>query len=1132
MNKKITKRINKAISFILSLMIITTAGSASVSAANVNNENKYASENILDSEITKTDTLNADETDTDVKIPDDFTIDFSFEEDENTIRTQDDYLDAVSENTPGMNLYRSIVLPSSVDNSNSEYFPEIRTQGGAGSCTCWSMVYYQFTYMYNKLHGIKTTSDNSYSPAYIFNFMCGANKNQGSHPMYVYATMKKYGNATLKDFPYYADDPVTWPTKESIYRFAADHRINSYQTFANIGEDDSQITSPDDPDLAAIKTALANGEVLSFGTCFGGMETGELKRTYAAEANQNVAGQKVVLHRTGNSDHAMTIVGYDDTIWTDINNNNVIDSGEMGALKIANSHGKGYANNGFVWVAYDALNKKSCVQGAVDPEGRDNLLEQVNRVILYPETRSAHQFMKFTANTDDRYGTNVYLIGKWANKTINEMVTPNGIFGSNNYYAYDGSKNAVDATFVYDLEYFLDQLGCTDPNEVEWSIKVNSKKNTGHSITVKNLSIYDESTGRSIDIANIFPITVEKNERTELIHNAVENNAIIYYRGYKDPVIKYTLTNFQTSSETVKMTPDLDEYGYVYRCVIPMKNNSSITYMIGDGNGRWDDNKGEYFTAKKGNNYCITENVGEPFTFNARAEYTDYIDVGCKERFIVESNGGYEPHEYKIIVKNKKTGETEYDSVYEKSKEENSFIDSYSNQYQFTGLYEFKKEGTFEVTVVARDSSGEYASKVIELNVVDDPLTFTDFHLDSDDAILPVNKEIVFSGETVNDGVNYGNRKYSFGIYKDQKLIYSQTTDMSKGCIIGESLKRSLITVRWTPRCGGEYYAYISRVSKDKECAFKWMKFTVAGSDVRLNSVTITPDENIGMGEKLKVKATASGGDGKYKYQYSYIRYGKETIVQEFTDSSSYDIQLPFETGPCDIKVVARDSAGIEALYVKSVWLEQPHINDIRTDKTTVLAQQTTTLSADVQYAASSLTAENYVYTVVKDGVETVLTANSNKTASWRPSDTGVYTIKLKITTEDGTTAFASKKINVEYNPNPEPESYKIKVGIIYYINDRTNSADYKIHYWNNNNFVGDAKCVNTGKTENISVGSAYWGGAAQKFYIYEATVPKQATGFKFHIGDRWFGANGALSSSNAVYIFEYSGDKCLYKKE
>lgn len=46
------------------------------------------------------------------------------------------------------------VLPSSVDLSNSVYFPNIRSQGGLGSCAPCSIVYYQFSYEVNRLNSM------------------------------------------------------------------------------------------------------------------------------------------------------------------------------------------------------------------------------------------------------------------------------------------------------------------------------------------------------------------------------------------------------------------------------------------------------------------------------------------------------------------------------------------------------------------------------------------------------------------------------------------------------------------------------------------------------------------------------------------------------------------------------------------------------------------------------------------------------------------------------------------------------------------------------------------------------------------------------------------------------------------
>ena len=46
----------------------------------------------------------------------------------------------------------------------------------------------------------------------------------------------------------------------------------------------------------------------------------------------------------------MTLVGYNDNIWVDINHDGKIQTGEKGAFKIANSWGADYegGNNGFI----------------------------------------------------------------------------------------------------------------------------------------------------------------------------------------------------------------------------------------------------------------------------------------------------------------------------------------------------------------------------------------------------------------------------------------------------------------------------------------------------------------------------------------------------------------------------------------------------------------------------------------------------------------------------------------------------------------------------------------------------------------------------------------------------------------
>ena len=94
-----------------------------------------------------------------------------------------------------------------------------------------------------------------------------------------------------------------------------------------------------------------------------------------------------------------------------------------------------------------------------------------------------------------------------------------------------------------------------------------------------------------------------------------------------------------------------------------------------------------------------------------------------------------------------------------------------------------------------------------------------------------------------------------------------------------------------------------------------------------------------------------------------------------------------------------------------------------------------------------------------------------------------------------------------------------IYVGVISYLTLPT--GNYKVHYWGSGE--GDAGLTSLGKDEQKSVGSDYWGGAAQTFHMYTAQIPAGATGFKVRNGDTWFGGDGNPASNDAAYIFEYS---------
>ena len=246
-------------------------------------------------------------------------------------------------------------FPSSVDLSQSSYFPPIGYQGSLGSCMSWASTYYQFTYEAHKLNNITTTYDNSYSPRWTFNFT-NYGYNHGTNFTSVYNVLTLQGAATMAEAPYDANNyDYSWINNESVMVNALKTRMtSSSNVFLNTNT--HQITSKTDSDLDALKQKLNDGKVLSVGVISNGglgnwsTETTTSGETAVYRASYN-AGENAE-----NGGHALVIVGYNDNIECDFNGNGTIEESEKGAFKLANSWGTGFGNNGFIWVMYDALN--------------------------------------------------------------------------------------------------------------------------------------------------------------------------------------------------------------------------------------------------------------------------------------------------------------------------------------------------------------------------------------------------------------------------------------------------------------------------------------------------------------------------------------------------------------------------------------------------------------------------------------------------------------------------------------------------------------------------------------------------------------------------------------------------------
>lgn len=265
-----------------------------------------------------------------------------------------------------VNTKDNVSLPSSLDLSASNYFPQIGDQGSISSSTAWATTYYQFGYQIARLESwnAKTTTSKQFSPKWTYNFINDGNNIAVSYDS-CYKILKAQGAVRYSEFtPTGINTPSEyryWYTNKTGMKNALHYKVsNVYQCyFANLGSNpDTPITSNSCAAVNELKSLLNTGKVLTMETYIGGWDFRNLSSQY----NTSLNGQYVCIKQNGSSGfHAMSIVGYDDNISYDLNGNGTIQSFEKGAFKIANSWGSGWThgNQGFIWVMYDALNTVS-----------------------------------------------------------------------------------------------------------------------------------------------------------------------------------------------------------------------------------------------------------------------------------------------------------------------------------------------------------------------------------------------------------------------------------------------------------------------------------------------------------------------------------------------------------------------------------------------------------------------------------------------------------------------------------------------------------------------------------------------------------------------------------------------------
>ena len=253
--------------------------------------------------------------------------------------------------------FRNLPLPPVIDNSTQPYWRPIFNQTGA-SCGQAAGVAYNFTYeMCRRLNRDASLPENQFPSHFVYNFMNYFGY-YGVNYYHSFEVLRTLGTPTLADYGGMAiDNGNKWISGYDFYRNAMRNRIKAVH----------RIKTNDVEGLLILKHWLAHH---LDGSAVGGVANFNAAGPWGMQPlpqGTPEAGKLAMIQFQGNqATHAMTIVGYNDSIrWDyngdgqytnhlDINGDGVVNllDYEIGAFKVGNSYGDTWGNQGYFYMMY------------------------------------------------------------------------------------------------------------------------------------------------------------------------------------------------------------------------------------------------------------------------------------------------------------------------------------------------------------------------------------------------------------------------------------------------------------------------------------------------------------------------------------------------------------------------------------------------------------------------------------------------------------------------------------------------------------------------------------------------------------------------------------------------------------
>jgi hypothetical protein len=407
-------------------------------------------------------------------------------------------------------------LPVSVNNATGAFFPLIFNQGGRESCAHAAGIGYVFTYEINAVRNVSgTVAGNNYPFFYTYDFLNDGSEQKGTERMFLDAWKigRENGIANLLDFGESDLTSTRWVSGYERY----------FRTMQNRVEGIDSLEMVDTNSLRKMKQWLydhgngsTNGGLFLFNAFIYGAQ--ETRVPSGVEAGKSFFKYWGTNHDS-TSRHAMTIVGYNDSVRLDFNGDskftNTLDISdhdgninardgkadpadwEIGALIVANSWGASWGDNGFAYAPYRSMFIASLNGGILN-----------NRRIYYITVKKDYKpkMALMASITDTLRNTIALAVGVSLDP---QATVPSKIRSFEKQFTYAGGaypmcgKGASPSIEVgLDVSDLLDSIG--NGNRAAFFLVVDSKAKGG---SIDSLSLMEYTSG---------PLTRTKSSRTNV----------------------------------------------------------------------------------------------------------------------------------------------------------------------------------------------------------------------------------------------------------------------------------------------------------------------------------------------------------------------------------------------------------------------------------------------------------------------------------------------------------------------------------------------------------------------------------------------------------------------------------------